>query len=313
MEEKMKKNILVLIILVITLISLPSQEGEQKFEGISANSQISTIRLTGFEDASFWEVAMPLDQGVITKRSRRGSPKDIETEIPYRFDAKVFEEDVLKGIKDSNDANFIQDLYEKKIDKYTISDDEGTLQEIVNEYYMVKEDGVTKDKRKRAREIFKNNEIDKKVPEIYAREKVLGVKVEFIARGYNWFSIKPIKPIVIEGRCQSISVWVAGRSYKHVIKMIVLDLFNNTRILYVGKLNFTGWKQLTTYIPGNNIVKQWDHHYVDKQGIKFNGFLIECDPVETFGTYYIYFDELRAVTDLFNESTRDEDDMRDDW
>ena len=309
----MNKNILLLIVFVMISITLFSQQDEKTFEGIAANSQISTVRLTGFEDASFWEVSMPIDQGIITKRSRRGAPNDIKNEIPYRLDAKVFEEDVVKNIKDGNDAKFVQGLYEKKIDKYTISDDEGTLTEIVNEYYVIKEDGVTKDKRRKAREIFLKNEIDKKVPEVYARDKVLGVKVEFIARGYNWFSIKPIKPIVIEGRCQSISVWVAGRSYKHVLKMIVLDLFNSPRILYVGKLNFTGWKELTAYIPGNNIIKQWDHHYVDKEGIKFNGFLIECDPQETFGTYYIYFDELRAVTDLFNESTRDDDDMRDDW
>ncbi|HOJ64253.1 MAG TPA: flagellar filament outer layer protein FlaA [Spirochaetota bacterium] len=308
-----KNIILVLIIIFISFSVIFAQEGEQTFEGIAANSQISNIRLNGFEDASFWEVAMPIDQGIITKRSRRGAPKDIENEIPYRVEAKVFEEDVVKNIKDGEDASFIQGLYEKKIDKYTIADDDGALTEIVNEYYTLKEDGVTRDKKKRAREILIKNEIDKKVPEVYARDKVLGVKVEFIARGYNWFSIKPIKPIVIEGRCQSISVWVAGRSYKHVLKMIILDLFNNQRILYVGKLNFTGWKQLTAYIPGNNIVKQWDHHYVDKEGIKFNGFLIECDPVETFGSYYIYFDELRATTDLFSESTRDDDDMRDDW
>jgi hypothetical protein len=48
-------------------------------------------------------------------------------------------------------------------------------------------------------------------------------------------------------------------------------------------------------------------------GIKVVGFRIECDPIESFGTYYVYFDDLRAVTDLFAEDLRDPDDMSDSW
>jgi hypothetical protein len=35
--------------------------------------------------------------------------------------------------------------------------------------------------------------------------------------------------------------------------------------------------------------------------------------METYGSYYIYFDDLRAVTDLFAENNRDVDDMADAW
>ena len=79
----------------------------------------------------------------------------------------------------------------------------------------------------------------------------------------------------------------------------------------MDKLNFIGWRELVVSIPDK--IKQTDYHYVDKQGLKFNGFLIECDPMETLGTYYIYFDELRAMTDIFNETTKDVDDMQDGW
>jgi hypothetical protein len=40
---------------------------------------------------------------------------------------------------------------------------------------------------------------------------------------------------------------------------------------------------------------------------------VNCDPTEAFGSYYVYFDDLRAVTDLFAEDSRDEDDMADAW
>jgi hypothetical protein len=48
-------------------------------------------------------------------------------------------------------------------------------------------------------------------------------------------------------------------------------------------------------------------------GLKVLGFKIECDPMEAYGSYYVYFDDLRAVTDLFAEDNRDVDDMVDSW
>jgi hypothetical protein len=35
--------------------------------------------------------------------------------------------------------------------------------------------------------------------------------------------------------------------------------------------------------------------------------------MESYGSYYVYFDDLRATTDLFAESYRDKDDMPDGW
>jgi hypothetical protein len=48
-------------------------------------------------------------------------------------------------------------------------------------------------------------------------------------------------------------------------------------------------------------------------GIKVIGFKIDCDPMEAFGSYYLYLDDLRAVADLFAEDNRDPDDMVDSW
>ena len=48
-------------------------------------------------------------------------------------------------------------------------------------------------------------------------------------------------------------------------------------------------------------------------GRKVVGVRIACDPDESFGTYYVYFDDLRAITDLFAEDMRDPDDMPDSW
>jgi hypothetical protein len=147
---------------------------------------------------------------------------------------------------------------------------------------------------------------------------VLGTKVDFLRRGYSSFTIYPLRPIPIEGITKTVSVWIAGRNFNHEIKLLLEDFFGRYYELYLGRLNFQGWKKLTVAIPpqaedGVNGVVQRSYHYNNQMGIKILGFRIDCDPMEAYGSYYIYFDDLRAVTDLFAENNRDADDMVDGW
>jgi hypothetical protein len=140
---------------------------------------------------------------------------------------------------------------------------------------------------------------------------VLGVKIEFFKRGVIDFMVFPSRPLPIEGITKTISVWVVGRNTKHTLKVLISDHFGNKAEITMGTLNFTGWKKLTVAIPTS--VVQRDYHYNNRMGIKFDGFKIECDLVETYGSYYLYLDDMRAVTDLFAEESRDIDDMSDTW
>jgi hypothetical protein len=140
---------------------------------------------------------------------------------------------------------------------------------------------------------------------------VLGVKVDFIKRGKDWFTVTPSRPLAIEGISKTLSVWVVGRNFNHTLKILLGDYFGNKREITVGKLNFLGWKRLTVAIPPS--ITQADYHYVAKNGIQFMGFRIDCDMDESFGRYYMYFDDLSAVSDLFLEKSRDQDDMQDIW
>jgi len=147
---------------------------------------------------------------------------------------------------------------------------------------------------------------------------VFGTRVDYLRRGYHSFTIYPTRPIPIEGITKTISVWVVGRNFNHEVKVLVQDFFGRNYEIYLGKLNFQGWKKLTVAIPpqaddGYHGVVQRNYHYNNQMGIKFMGFRIDCDPVDTYGSYYIYFDDLRAVTDLFSENNRDADDMVDGW
>jgi hypothetical protein len=158
------------------------------------------------------------------------------------------------------------------------------------------------------------DEEGKNIPDKY----VLGTRVDFLRRGHNSFTIYPTRPIPIEGITKTVSLWVAGRNFNHELVLLLQDFFGRNYEFYVGKLNFIGWKKLTVAIPpqaedGFSGVVQRNYHYNNQMGLKIMGFRIDCDPMEAYGSYYLYFDDLRAVTDLFAENNRDPDDMVDGW
>lgn len=140
---------------------------------------------------------------------------------------------------------------------------------------------------------------------------VLGVKVEFLHRAVTNAEVIPIRPIPIPGITKTVSIWVVGRNVNNQLYLIVTDHFGNLAKIYMGSLAFTGWKKLTAAIPPN--IRQADPRYNDRQGITVQELLIEFDPAQTYGSYYIYFDDLTAVVDLFAENNRDPDDMNDAW
>ena len=152
------------------------------------------------------------------------------------------------------------------------------------------------------------------VPDRY----VLGTRVDFLRRGHTSFTVYPERPIPIEVITKTLSVWVAGRNFNHTLSILIQDYFGREFELYMGKLNFQGWKKLTVAIPaqggdGRNGIVQRNYHYSSQTGIKVLGLRVDCDPMEAQGSYYVYFDDLRAVTDLFSEGSRDPDDMSDAW
>jgi hypothetical protein len=140
---------------------------------------------------------------------------------------------------------------------------------------------------------------------------VLGVRVDYFRRGNTTISIAPVRPLQVPGITKTISVWVVGRNFNHVLNVVVEDFFGQRSILPMGKLNFSGWKRLTVAVPPT--VEQKNPHYNNQQGIKIVGFTVEPELTETYGTYYVYLDDLRVWTDLFSEDSRDPDDMVDGW
>ena len=199
-----------------------------------AQQLLQEVSISKFEDAGFWQVYMPIDQGVVESRRFEGAPA-LKEPLP--------EEEEL-GIAEPDDY-------------------------------------------------------------------VLGVKASFFRRGDAQIYVQPLRPLQVPGITKTISVWVVGRNFNHLLNVVVADYFGNVNILPMGTLNFTGWKQMTVAVPPS--IVQQDYHYSDRMGLQILGFLIEPDMMEAYGTYYIYFDDLRAYTDLFADEYRDADDMIDSW
>lgn len=144
-----------------------------------------------------------------------------------------------------------------------------------------------------------------------AGKYVLGVKVKFYKRSVTSFSIHPVRPIPIEGISKRISVWVVGRNFRHKLKIIVEDFFGQKHELTMGELTFRGWQKLSVTIPGH--IVQHEHHFTSRAGLKVTGFKVDCNLMETYGTFYMYFDDISAETDLFAEEYKDVDDIPDNW
>ncbi len=152
-------------------------------------------------------------------------------------------------------------------------------------------------------------------------ENVLGIKTEFIRRGFTEIVFTPARPISVPGIVQELSIWVAGRELEHELHVLISNIDGDLRKLYVGQLNFRGWRKLSVTVPpysrnGGGVltgVKQFDPRRPLDSGIDIEAIIIEPLYTEAYGTYYVYFDDLRATTDLAVITERDTDDPVDAW
>jgi len=143
------------------------------------------------------------------------------------------------------------------------------------------------------------------------KKYVLGIRVDFQKRGNNWFAIYPYRPIPLEGVVKSLEVWVCGRNKAHELSVIVEDIHGQEKTISLGKLDFLGWKRMSVNIPDG--IVQYDYRFNQKRGLVFKGFVVQCDPIQSYGKYYIYFDNLTAEVSRFWEEYQDQRDPLDTW
>lgn len=141
--------------------------------------------------------------------------------------------------------------------------------------------------------------------------KVLGVKIDFIKRAWVPIIIKPDTPIEIRGLTRSFSFFTIGRQYNHNLSVLLKNYDGRDFVIPVGRIDHYGWQKMTVDIPVT--IDQQDPNYPARGGLEFVGFLIDLNPMEIRGDFYVYFDDLRVVTDLKYEEYDEPDDIKDTW
>jgi hypothetical protein len=148
--------------------------------------------------------------------------------------------------------------------------------------------------------------------------KSLGIWGRFDRRGYNWIDIYPVAAdggedagpaeIPMTGRVQYVDFWAWGSNLDYYVEVFIRDYQGVVHVLSVGSLAFQGWKNLRAYIP--NSIPQAKRVLPRLSPLSFVKFRIWTRPMEPVSNFYVYFDQLKILTDTF-ESIFDGDELAD--
>ena len=134
-----------------------------------------------------------------------------------------------------------------------------------------------------------------------------GIHGRFDRTGYNWIDIYPVLAddpdenpyeIHIPGRVRTLDMWVWGSNLRYYIEVFVRDYRGVVHTLRLGDIAFNGWRNLQVAIPSN--IAQSRRTLPAYAGLSFVKFRIWTQPVERVDNFYIYFKQLKVLTDMFD-------------
>jgi hypothetical protein len=146
----------------------------------------------------------------------------------------------------------------------------------------------------------------------------LGVHSRFDRKGYNYFEVIPAKkgsdgkvvpaPITLPGRVQTIDVWVWGSNFNYTMDVHLRDFEGVDRVLHLGSLMFTGWRNLRVGVTGN--IPQSRRYLPQFQPLEITKLVIWTHPTEKVDDFYVFLDEMKVLTDV-GRTRFDGDDLAD--
>jgi len=149
----------------------------------------------------------------------------------------------------------------------------------------------------------------------------LGVWGRFDRRGYNWIDIFPSVvgsgagddpptpfEIPIPGQIRYLDMWVWGSNLNYYMEVYFRDHRGIVHVVPMGSLSFQGWQNMRVRIP--NHIPQSRVVLPRVSGLSLVKFRVWTTPVERVDNFFIYFNQLQVLTDIF-ESLFDGSDLAD--
>jgi len=141
----------------------------------------------------------------------------------------------------------------------------------------------------------------------------LGINGRFDRRGHNWIDVYPTldgsdepHEILIPGRPRSLDMWVWGANHNFTLEAYVRDYRGIVHILNLGSLHHRGWRNLHARIPSH--IPQARRTLPSHAHLHFVKFRIWTQPTERVDDFFVYFKNLKILTDMF-ETYFDGDDL----
>ena len=153
-------------------------------------------------------------------------------------------------------------------------------------------------------------------------KKILGLHFRFKYPGYNSIHLLPPlevqwddptkkvmtydsrtgqyvqeRAIELPGQSRGISIWAHGRGNDYYLEAWVKDWRGEVHILKFGSLNYVGWRPLIAQIPP--YIPQEIESYPQTKLLKIVRFVIRSTPDATTEDTYMFFDQLKVLTDIF--------------
>lgn len=137
--------------------------------------------------------------------------------------------------------------------------------------------------------------------------EVLGTQFKFDRQGYNNVEFIPVKkdaegnlvhnPIPIPGRVKQIDLWAWGSDFDYYLELHVRDYRGVVHTLFMGSLNYVGWKNLRADFP--SYIPQAQKYAPYQKGLMLEKLVLWTKPSEKVFNCYVYLDQIKVLTDVF--------------
>ena len=137
----------------------------------------------------------------------------------------------------------------------------------------------------------------------------LGVEAAFDRLGYNYLEFVPVaeddegnvvpRGVPIPGRIRNMDMWVWGSNYDYYIELQLRDYRGIVHTLTLGDIDYRGWRNLRVAIP--SWIPQGVRYVPQYRGLELVKIVLWTRPTEKVDGFFVYFDEIKVTTDVFQE------------